>query len=149
MLSNKTLHKALSLNIVLCIILSTLTLLSCQSDKNDFPWLKETETIQETLPPKEASPINFEYTLTDSDPDEFYALLKTLEDHIDNKEDSSIVSANNKAEDKFDYIGHQYYVSQINYYSDLDDDDAYDAYVYSEEIYMDAYEEYLCAEKAV
>ncbi|MBE6643250.1 MAG: hypothetical protein E7615_06325 [Ruminococcaceae bacterium] len=143
MLSNKTLHKALSLNIVLCIILSTLTLLSCQSDKNDFPWLKETETIQETLPPKEASPINFEYTLTDSDPDEFYALLKTLEDHIDNKEDSSIVSANNKAEDKFDYIGHQYYVSQINYYSDLDDDDAYDAYVYSEEIYMDAYEEYL------
>jgi len=42
MLSNKTLHKALSLNIVLCIILSTLTLLSCQSDKNDFPWLKET-----------------------------------------------------------------------------------------------------------
>ena len=90
---------------------------------------------------RELEPMNFEYTLEDKDLDETLAVIKELETYIDNNKNFKIVSAEERLNEKLDFILHQYFVARIQYYSDLEDDEAYDRYVFGENTYFTVREE--------
>lgn len=66
-----------------------------------------------------------------------------METCIDNGKNRKITAAYEDMDEKTDYIVHQYVSAEIGYYSDLDDDTAYERYVEAEEYYMDVREEYM------
>ena len=92
-------------------------------------------------PQEELKQISFAYTLTDQEVTDALASIAQLETYIDEGKNRKILSAFEEMDEKTDYITHQYVSAEIGYYSDLDDDTAYENYVEAEDIYMDMREE--------
>lgn len=80
--------------------------------------------------------MSFAFTLTDRDVDDALAAITQLETYIDTGKNVMILSAVMKMNIKMEYIQHQYLVGQVKYYSDLSNEEAYNAYVSSEDAYM-------------
>jgi len=87
--------------------------------------------------------ISFAYTLTAQEVEDVFASIAQLETCIDNGKNRKITAAYEDMDEKTDYIVHQYVSAEIGYYSDLDDDTAYERYVEAEAFYMDVREEYM------
>ena len=87
--------------------------------------------------------ISFAYTLTAQEVEDVFASIAQLETCIDNGKNRKITAAYEDMDEKTDYIVHQYVSAEIGYYSDLDDDTAYERYVEAEDYYMDVREEYM------
>ena len=87
--------------------------------------------------------ISFAYTLTAQEVEDVFDSIAQLETCIDNGKNRKITAAYEDMDEKTDYIVHQYVSAEIGYYSDLDDDTAYERYVEAEEYYMDVREEYM------
>ncbi|MBP3342349.1 MAG: hypothetical protein J6K99_07465 [Peptococcaceae bacterium] len=87
--------------------------------------------------------ISFTYTLTAQEVEDVFASIAQLETCVDNGKNRKITAAYEDMDEKTDYIVHQYVSAEIGYYSDLDDDTAYERYVEAEEYYMDVREEYM------
>ncbi len=66
---------------------------------------------------------------------------------MDEGENSKIVTTYEEVEANLDYIHHQYVVSEVQYFSDLTDDEAYENYVDAEDAYMTLCEESLRVQK--
>ncbi|MBO5430041.1 MAG: hypothetical protein J6A10_08805, partial [Peptococcaceae bacterium] len=79
--------------------------------------------------------ISFAYTLTEQEAADAFASITQLETYIDNGKNRKITAAYEAMDEKTDYIVHQYVSAEIGYYSDLDDDTAYERYVEAEEYY--------------
>ena len=93
---------------------------------------------------KSESPLqkmSYEYTLTKEDVDNALTLIAQLESFINDRNNIQIIEAEKTLREMDAYITHQYIVAEINYYSDLEDVDAYDAYVTAEDAYMTVREE--------
>jgi len=86
-------------------------------------------------------PMSFEVNLTDKDVEDALAIIEELEGYIDSGDNSKIEAAVEAMNEKLDYIVHQYRVAEIKYYSDLEDEEAYNMYVSGEEGYMTVREE--------
>ena len=87
--------------------------------------------------------ISFAYTLTAQEVEDVFASIAQLETCIDNGKNRKITAAYEDMDEKTDYIVHQYVSAEIGYYSDLDDDTAYERYVEAEDYHMDVREEYM------
>lgn len=111
--------------ILFAVIFSVLMFTSCQPKEQDL------------------QSMSYEFTLTDQDVDEAFEIAKELEGYIDSGRNFKIISAVEELQEKLDYLDHQYIVGEIKYYSDLEDDEAYDMYVSAEEAYMAVREERL------
>lgn len=85
--------------------------------------------------------MNYEYTLTEEDVDNALTIIGQIEQNINDRNNDNIVEAEKSLREIDAYIAHQYLVAEINYYSDLEDADAYDAYVVAENAYMTFKEE--------
>ena len=85
--------------------------------------------------------MSYEYTLTKEDVDNALTLIAQLESFINDRNNTQIIEAEKTLREMDDYITHQYIVAEINYYSDLEDVNAYDAYVTAEDAYMTVREE--------
>lgn len=93
--------------------------------------------------PDYSAPMSFEFSLTESEISETLDIIKQLETYIDNGKNLKIIKTNEILNNKMDYISHQYSVSQMLYYADLEDEAAYETYVFSEDAYFTVSEESL------
>jgi len=114
-LKHSCLKKIITVSMVFVLTFTLLTFTSCESETHD------TELM------------SFEFTLTDQDVEEALALTEQLEVYIEEENNSKIVSTAKLLQDKRDYIVHQSLVGKINYYSDLEDDQAYGTYASAED----------------
>ena len=87
--------------------------------------------------------MSFEYSLTEAYVTDTHDVIKQLETYIDNGENSKIEKTVELITDKTNYISHQYDVSKMLYYADLEDEAAYEAYVFSEDAFFAVAEESL------
>jgi hypothetical protein len=87
-------------------------------------------------PQEESKQISFAYTLTDQEVEEAFASIAQLEAYIDSGKNRKIVSAVDVMDEKLDYVDHQHGIGRISYYSDMDDETAYENYVHAEEQYL-------------
>lgn len=93
--------------------------------------------------PDYSTPMSFEYSLTEAYVTDTHDVIKQLETYIDNGENSKIEKTVELITDKTNYISHQYDVSKMLYYADLEDEAAYEAYVFSEDAFFAVAEESL------
>lgn len=117
-------RRILSVLLAITVILSAFSLTSC-----NFSYRPE--------------PISFEYTLTEQDEKDALAIIKELEGYVEKDKFLKIISTIRKLNDKQAYIDHQYMVSQIDYYSDLENAKAYETFVEAERISMNVRSESL------
>jgi len=115
--------RVVSLTLALTIIFSALSLSSCFAGGQELP------------------PLDFEYTLTDRDKEDALDLVERLEKHIDKGRFFKTLSTAGELQSILDYIYDQYTVSEIQYYLDLEDDEAYERYLESEDLYLNVLEE--------
>ena len=115
--------KITSIFLVLAVLVAMVSLTGCEA-----AW-------------RETQPMDFSVTLTQQDVDDTVALIKQLEEYIENKNQFKILSAAQQLQEKQDYIVHQYFVSEVKYYSDLENEDAFRQYVFAEEAHMTVREE--------
>lgn len=88
-------------------------------------------------------PMDFAFTLTDKDVDDALSAITQLESYIDSGKNVMILSAIMKMNNKVEYIQHQYLVGQVMYYTDLNSEEGYNAYISGEDAYMTVREESL------
>lgn len=115
--------RVVSLALALTIIFSALSLSSCFFGGQEIP------------------PFDFEYTLTEQDEEDALGLAERLEEYIDKGRFFKILSTADELQSVLDYIYHQYSVSEIQYYLDLENDEAYERYVETEDIYLNVVKE--------
>ena len=118
--------KTLSFVLLLVFMVTSLGLTGCTAESQE-----------------EWKQISFAYTLTAQEVEDVFDSIAQLETCIDNGKNRKITAAYEDMDEKTDYIVHQYVSAEIGYYSDLDDDTAYERYVEAEEYYMDVREEYM------
>ncbi len=118
-------NKAIALLLAFAFVFSLLTLPSCM-------FLSYTPQS-----------MSFTYELTESDVDDALAAIERLESYIDKKDNEQILNASIEASDWLGYLQHQYAVSEVAYYLDLEDTEAYDHYVLAVESFMTVREEML------
>lgn len=93
--------------------------------------------------PDSSAPMSFEFSLNETDIADTLDIIEQLETYIDNGKHFKIIKTSEKLSDKMDYITHQYLVGEMLYYADLEDEDAYERYVFSEDAYLTVCEENL------
>ncbi|MBR3785436.1 MAG: hypothetical protein IKJ77_03420 [Firmicutes bacterium] len=89
---------------------------------------------------EELQPMDFTYTLTEVEVEETLAAIEEFESFVEEGRNLKIISAEKKAEQQEAYIEQQYDAAQIAYYSNLEDEDAYEDYVFAEDSHMQAEE---------
>lgn len=147
----KTIKRVLSLLLVLAVVISLLAGCRRSVTGGTQPGKEQPQDSQpqtETLEngdeePKEILPMSFAYTLTDQDEEDALALVGELGTYIESGDNEKIISTADRLQEKVDYLSHQYLIAEIKYYSDLEDDEAYDNYVISEDAYLRVREETL------
>lgn len=93
--------------------------------------------------PEDTTVMSFEFSLTENEISDTLDIIMQLENYIDNGKNSKIVKSTEILTNKTEYIEHQYSVSQMLYYADLENEAAYEAYVFSENAYFTVAEESL------
>ena len=145
----KTIKRVLLLLLVFSMVISLVT--GCRQQKtqpgNTDPQASQPD-IKPTEPPEPEAPeallpMSFDYTLTEQDEKDALALVKDLETCVEREDNEKIISVGDQLQEKIDYLSHQYLIAEIKYYSDLEDDEAYDNYVTCEDAYLNVREETL------
>lgn len=148
----KTIKRVLSLLLVLAVVISLLAGCNRQNLRKTQPGNEEPQASQSdskpTEPPEpevseELLPMSFAYTLTDQDEEDALALVRELGTYIESGDNEKIISAADRLQEKVDYLSHQYLIAEIKYYSDMEDGEAYENYVTSEDAYLNVREETL------
>ena len=91
--------------------------------------------------PDYSAPMSFKFTLNETDIADTLDIIEQLETYIDNGKNFKIIKTSEELSDKMDYLSHQYLVGEMLYYADLEDEAAYERYVFSEDAYLTVCEE--------
>jgi len=91
--------------------------------------------------PDYSAPMSFKFTLNETDIADTLDIIEQLETYIDNGKNFKIIKTSEELSDKIDYLSHQYLVGEMLYYADLEDEAAYERYVFSEDAYLTVCEE--------